>query len=74
MTQNRKGFELAAVLEKLMIRLGDQLNLERRSSWGGGKSNVVLFVPYVQATVRNDDREFIHQTLEQMRTIFPGTT
>jgi hypothetical protein len=66
-----KGFDLPRAFERLRSLQIKKLNDEQRFGWAGGKSDVVLIIPY-QSSISQNDKEFCHETLKTMREEVPG--
>ncbi|OXU23557.1 hypothetical protein TSAR_013207 [Trichomalopsis sarcophagae] len=65
-----KGFELSRSLEKLRAYQTNKLNDEKRQGRAGGKSDVVLFVPY-QTNAPQSDKEYCLSTIKTMQEEVP---
>lgn len=66
-----RGFDLQRAVEKLRDLQKQKLNKEQRLSSAGGKSDVVLIVPY-QTQISQQEKEFIYDAFRNMREEVPG--
>ncbi|XP_011501690.1 PREDICTED: uncharacterized protein LOC105365272 [Ceratosolen solmsi marchali] len=67
-----KGFDLPRAFERLRSLQIKKLNDEQRLGWAGGKSDVVLIIPY-QSSISQSDKEFCYEALKIMREEVPDS-